>query len=247
MLTQRNVHGISSMLVNCFSVPSRYWGNRQRGLSIVELLVGVALGLLITSGAISLFVTNLGNTRRLIVEARMNQDLRTAADLIARDLRRAGYWTNSIDGTIASGVSSTTSSNPYIAVNAGSSEISYNFARDTNNILNTNEQFGFRLNSGVIEMKTDAATWQAITNPNVVTISTFTIIPTVTVLPTGDVCQKTCAAGAVSPEGTNCPTLTVRQYNMLLRGNAPGNNTVTRELQSSIRVRNDQFAGVCPL
>lgn len=235
------------MRVSRFSVQLRYIHNRQCGLSLAELLVGVAIGLFIMSGTVSLFVTNLGNTRRLMIEARVNQDMRTAAELITRDLRRAGYWANSINGTIANGSNSITTSNPYISVATGSPEITYSFTRDANDTLNTNEQFGFRLNSGVIEMKTDAATWQAITNPNVVTISAFTVTPTVTALPTGNICQKTCLAGAVSPEGTNCPTLTVRQYDLLLRGSATGNSTVTRELKSSVRVRNDQFAGACPL
>ena len=66
----------------------------QRGLSIVELLIGLAIGLFIVGGAIKLFVDNLTNNRRLLLETRVNQDLRAAADLIARDLRRAGYWRN---------------------------------------------------------------------------------------------------------------------------------------------------------
>jgi len=40
--------------------------------------------------------TQLGDNRRLLLEAQMQQDMRTAADLISRDLRRAGYWTRPI-------------------------------------------------------------------------------------------------------------------------------------------------------
>ena len=65
---------------------------RQRGLSIVELLIASALRLFLVGGAITLFIGNLTNSRQMLLDARINQDLRAAADLIARDLRRAGYW-----------------------------------------------------------------------------------------------------------------------------------------------------------
>ena len=64
----------------------------QRGFSLVELLVATAVGLVLTTWAISMFVTSLGNNRKLITEAQVNQNLRAAADLITREVRRAGYW-----------------------------------------------------------------------------------------------------------------------------------------------------------
>ena len=65
----------------------------QRGLSLVELLVGLALGLLVVAGGAALLARqHLREHRALLLEARLMQDLRTAADLVARDLRRAGYW-----------------------------------------------------------------------------------------------------------------------------------------------------------
>lgn len=221
-------------------------------MSIVEMLIATAIGLFVMAATISLFVTNLGNMRRLNTEARVNQDMRTAAELVARDLRRAGFWQNAISGTVTDSVTKTTTENPYVAVSSttagvSNGEITYNFARDANNALNTGERFGFRLRGGVIEMLPDGVTWQPITNGDVVTINNFTITPTVTTLPTGDICMKSCAAGSVSPEGTACPTLTVRRYALLLRGTSTADNQVARELRSSIRVRNDQFAGVCPL
>ena len=219
----------------------------QRGMSIVEMLVAVAIGMFVMAGTISLFVTNLGSMRRLGTEARVNQDMRTAIELITRDLRRAGYWANSVSGTKATGINNVTTGNAYVGVTAAASQINYSFARDNNDVLDPNEQFGFRLNGGVIEMQTDGASWQAITNSDVLTISSFAITPVTSALPVGDICMKTCAAGAVSPEGTNCPTLTVREYNLLLRGRSTADSKVTRELRSSVRLRNDQFAGACPL
>ena len=226
--------------------PCGQYGN-QCGMSIVEMLIAVAIALFVMAGTISLFVTNLGNMRRLGAEARVNQDMRTAMELITRDLRRAGYWANAISGTIASGINNVTTANAYAGVTAATSQVNYSFARDTDNLLGPGEQFGFRLNAGVIEMQTDATSWQAITNSDLLTVTALTITPVTTALPVGDICMKTCAAGAVSPEGTNCPTLAIRQYRLLLRGRSAVDRRVTRELQSSVRIRNDQFDGACPL
>ncbi len=62
----------------------------QAGLSLVELMVGLAVGLLIVAAALLALTHHLRENRSLMVDARLMQDLRTTTDLIARDLRRAG-------------------------------------------------------------------------------------------------------------------------------------------------------------
>lgn len=230
--------------------PARCAGRRpmQRGLSLVELLVGAALGLFLVGGAVSLFVGNLGNSRRLLVEARVNQDLRTAADLIARDLRRAGYWAKAIEGVAATPVP-----NPYGAITGmyalPASQIEYSFARDTDNLLENNEQFGFKLEDGVIRMKTAANNWQPITDPEVLTVTTLEITAVETPVALGDTCAKVCPPPASATYTcADPPTLTLRRYDILLQGNATGagNAAIQRQLRESVRVRNDRFAGACP-
>ena len=215
---------------------------RQQGVGIIELLIGVALGLVVVSGIIGLFVSAYANSRTMALENRVNQELRSAAELISRDLRRSGYWANAINGTIASGVSSSTAINPHVNTIASTNAISYSFSQDANDTLDANEQFGFRLNGSVLEMQTTDGTWTEITNGNLLTISTFTITPRVTALPVGSVCPTACDLTS-----STCPRLTVRQYDLLIRANATSKPEITRELRSSIRMRNEQFTGVCPL
>lgn len=229
----------------------------QRGLSVVELLVGVAIGLVLLAGAITLFVRNMGSSRQMLLEARINQDMRAAADLIARDLRRAGYWENAVSGTIASGAGTATAANAYSAItgtfNATSGQIEYSYARDTNDALNNNEQFGFRLNNGVIQMKTSGTpTWQDVTDPSAVTITNFTIARAETVMPVGDRCLRGCntvpppmpsASSAACP---NPPAITVRRFDFVMEATAPSDATIRRTLREAVRVRNDQVSGACP-
>ena len=63
-----------------------------RGLSLVELLVGLALGLFVVAAATTLLAAQSREQRLLVTENRLMQDLRTASDIITRDVRRAGYW-----------------------------------------------------------------------------------------------------------------------------------------------------------
>ena len=70
----------------------------QRGLSIVEMMVGVTIGLLVVAGATMVVSTQLLDNRQLMVETQVQQDLRAAADIITRDLRRAGYTSNPQNG-----------------------------------------------------------------------------------------------------------------------------------------------------
>lgn len=220
---------------------------RQSGMSLAELLVGMTVGLMISLGAIALFVNNLGNTRRMTIEAQINQEMRYATDLISRDLRRAGYWKNAVKGTIAIDKTSVTEANAHIPVQRqDATTITYNHDQADDDVLHTSDQFGFALENGVIRMKTDANTWQDITNPAVITITGLSIADRVVDLPVGDICQKTCEPNSTSEQGA-CPTLAVRHYDLQMQGTAKKDSKVKRLLRASVRVRNDQFAGACPL
>lgn len=219
-------------------------GRRKHGASLIELMVGVTVGLLIVGSAIGLFASHLTSSTQLMFSARLNQELRAAAEVVVRDLRRASYWQNAIQGTIAVGTGSATTANPYKAVTAASGSVDYGFSRDTteNDVLDSTETFGFRLTStGVLEMQTAQGTWVAMTDLNLVRVTAFTVTPTVTSLALGDLCPTTCAIG--SP---NCPTSSVRRFDVLLRGQSARDSTLVRELRMAVRLRNDRLDGQCP-
>lgn len=215
-----------------------------RGMSVIEVMVGIAIGLVLISGVLSLFVTNLINARRMLVEARVNQDMRAAADLIVRDLRRASYWQNAINGTIVVGTAAAPVRNPYqaIAPDAANSAITYSLSRDApteNDAIDTNEQFGFRLNANTIQMQTANGTWQTVTDPSVLTVNQLALTVTETAVPAGNACPVVCS-------GAGCPSLTLRNYQLVLQGQSATDATVVRRLVTRARVRNDFLTGACP-
>ena len=65
--------------------------DRTRGLSMIELLVGMTIALIVVAATGSVVAGHQVAARRAEFEARLMQDLRAAAELVGRDLRRAGY------------------------------------------------------------------------------------------------------------------------------------------------------------
>ena len=216
----------------------------QRGLSMVELLVGVAIALFIAATGTTLLAGNLRENRSLLLEARITQDLRTAADVIARDLRRAGYWAAATDGVWSAAAAP--AANPYGAFapsGAASDAVSFRYSRDTaeNNAVDTNEQFGFRLRAGVVEMQLGAGNWQALTDAGTLTVTTFSVTPTVQEISLQNLCALPCpSASATCP-----PRQQVRSLALVLSGRSATDASVTRSLRSSVRLRNDSVVGAC--
>ena len=225
---------------------SRRLQSPARGLSIVELMVGVVVGLFVVAGALAMSAGNMDKSRRLLADVRFNQDLRVAVDLITRDLRRAGYWGDAITGTQAIGATSATAQNPYAGASVSADgDLQYRFSRDAaeNNALDANEQFGFRIRDGALQMRSDADGWKDVTDTKVMTVAAdgLRIVPVETVVTLGHLCPRPCNAGT-----PNCPTTTVRSYAVTLTATPAADPTAVRDLRTTVRLRNDQLSGRCP-
>lgn len=242
----------------------------QRGLSIVEFMVGIAIGMFIIGGAIKLFVDNLTNNRRMLVETRVNQDLRAAADLIVRDLRRASYWRNAAAGVSTDPLVPAVI-NPYRIVDGTTvaDQVTYSYDKDGVDILdNPTEGFGVRrgvdtaTGRGVVQLRT-ANAWQSITDPGTLEIPVGGLsipAPSSTEVPLWDACA--CLFEGICFEDEfknpnpitllkgihfdNRPRLAIRQYTLVLNGRSVTDNRVLRQITETVRVRNDEMIGACP-
>ena len=219
--------------------------NAQRGLSIVELMVGVVIALFIAAAGAALLASHLRENRALLLEARLMQDLRTAADVVSRDLRRAGHWGAAIDGVWADGASSVTA-NPYAALApmaAASDAASFRYSRDAieYHLVDPNEQFGFRLRNGAIELQLGAGNWQALTDAGTLMITQFTVTPTVQNVSLEAFCAVPCPPASVACS----PQQQVRSLALAITGRLVADASVKRSLHSSVRLRNDVVVGAC--
>jgi prepilin peptidase dependent protein B len=218
---------------------------RSRGMSLIELLVGTAIGLVIVAAGTMIVVTNVRENRALVIEARLMQDLRTAADIVSRDLRRAGYWAASASG-VRGDDGRAVLANPYAAVmpdTAASDAVSLSFSRDAseNGTVDSNEQFGFRLRNGAIELQLGESNWQALTDPATLAVTTFSVEPRTEETSLARFCAEPCAAG-----GTTCPPRQqIKSFAVAISGRSTLDATVRRSVQSAVRLRNVSVTGSC--
>ncbi|PKM06656.1 MAG: Tfp pilus assembly protein PilW [Gammaproteobacteria bacterium HGW-Gammaproteobacteria-4] len=63
---------------------------RARGFSLVELMVAMVLGLLVSGSAVGIFISNRQANRATDSLSRIQENARTAFELMARDVREAG-------------------------------------------------------------------------------------------------------------------------------------------------------------
>jgi type IV pilus assembly protein PilW len=74
-----------------FGPPSKA---KQSGMTLIELMIGLVVGLVVIGGALTLLLTSLNNQKSHNQVVRLNQDMRAIMDLMVRDIRRAGFATD---------------------------------------------------------------------------------------------------------------------------------------------------------
>ncbi len=156
----------------------------QRGLSLVELMVGSAISLMIVAVALVALTHHLRENRSLLLETRLMQDLRTTTDLIAQNLRRAGPLSE--DG----------------------SGILFTYAGATG----VGAEMRYRLRAGVVEMKLGEGYWQAMTDAGTMRVAAFSITPHVEENVLNGFCSQACADGssAICPPRQLIRSLAIR-------------------------------------
>lgn len=96
--------------------------NKSSGFTLIELMVAVTLGLLLTSAIASLFISSRQSYDQDEAVTRMQDELRYAMTQIVRDVEMAGYWDEVFDpGNVSadSGISTFTGCGSSFAVNTG--------------------------------------------------------------------------------------------------------------------------------
>ena len=215
------------------------------GLSLVELLVGMAVGLLVVAAGSTVVLDNIRENRALGLEMRLMADLRTAADIVSRDLRRAGYWADAASG-IRNDDGLAVPSNPYsdVSPEAGPSDtVRFRFSRDAveNGLVDSNEQFGFRLHAGAVELQLGDGNWQAITDATVLTVTAFAVEPTIEETSLAGFCVDPCPAGS-----TACPPRQqVKRFTVAIAARSVADAHVQRSLQTTVRLRRLGLVGSC--
>lgn len=222
--------------------PSR---RAQAGLSIVELMVGITVGLFIIGAATMVVTTQLGDNRRLLLETQLQQDLRASADIIAREVRRAGAWGAAGGGIWYPGYTGAVAENPFGSFEIGEDGSSIDF--EYQRAAGAEGPYGFRrTEGGVIESQLGAAGWQDLTDGRVMDVTSLNFqLQEVTSDPMP--CPRLC-----DDDTTDCwPRMVARAVRIDIAATSRSDASISRTVTALVRLRNDaiQFnngASVCP-
>lgn len=232
----------------------------QQGLGLVELMVGITVGLIVAAGAAMVATQQITEHRRLMLEVQMQQDLRIAADMIQQNLKRVGFrgapangvWEPAHNvGSSAEVPAKPAASSPYVEITQsngpGSQDIFFQYAKvgNTSNVVGASERYGFKLENGTLFVQlgllNGQPNWQAITDPDAVTITSFQPTIATQQIRLDDVCP--CPPNVICP---TAPTQTVRRVDVTITAVSKADASVQRTLNVSENIRADDVSGECP-
>ncbi len=220
----------------------------QRGLSLIELMLGIAVGLFVLASASTVMVSQISEHRRLTLETRTEQDVRAVAELMQRELHNAGGWPNAWR-SLWSEANPNPIPNPYapVSISEGGQRLEFRVsqamvsrANPEDNVYSAaTELRGFALSDGVLRGRIGGA-WQPLTDPETLRIANFqaSLNETASALPSA--CAKPCDGLANCP-----PTVTIREVRIQLDAEAAHDPRVKRSLDFQVRLQADEVSGVC--
>ena len=217
---------------------------RARGLSLVELLIGLGIGLAITAAALSLLAIALRGQQQVVLETRLAHELRSAHDVVARSLRRAGHWAEAAT-SVAPPSDTPGRVNPLSPIDSTEQghAIVVRYSRDDapSTAALVEERVGFRLRDGVVQALIGAGRWQAMTDPGTGWVTRLQGVPSVRETSLAATCLADCPA-----ESSTCPPrVLVRSAAIEITGRSVADPAVSRTLQSTVGIRNHEIVGAC--
>lgn len=152
---------------------------RQRGFTLIELMVALVIGLLLMLGLTTFLINNIRSNSDTLKAIRLNQEMRATMMLMSRELRRAGYWASTASAT-----------NPFQTMTtstAGCVLYSYDRNATASTTVPSDVQYGFLLASGAVYMRSGGSSytctpgannvWEAVTDDHVTKISSLSFVP----------------------------------------------------------------------
>lgn len=182
----------------------RITARKQGGFSLVELMVGITVGLFVVIAASAVYLNTFASSSVSTHLVKLNQNMRSIMDIIVFDIHRAGAWGGAAAGgggnlftrRVGDGRTETVISDLYVSTDNKcilySFDVNQDGAVDTSATA-TSEFFGFRYNSNTQRIEVldqtvgtpvtntsssiancNAHSWQAVNLPNEVVVTALT-------------------------------------------------------------------------
>ena len=224
----------------------------QAGATLIELMVGMVVGLIVIAGVINIFLVTGTNSSDIMLSARLSNEMSSSISVMIDEIRRAGFWGTASAGDINNPFTQSTTD---LQILDSGNCILYTYDRDQDGTVDAEEYFGFKMASGAIQMRMTGTTtsdctngtWEAISDSDITTITGLTFSTTgyeCVNSSTDDNWSSTCDdaghADYVAPT-TGDVMIEIRQVDITLVGALASDTFVAKEYQESVRVRNDRF------
>jgi len=164
------------------------FNQKQSGLTLIEMMIAMVLGLFVTAVIITVFSTNVRSSTESIKMIRLNQELRGAMTMMVDELKRHGY------SSISTNADFMNDFNTYYPPSYSSSCVRYSYDEinrdppgpEIDGAQDDDERFGIKLEGNTIEWTRsggvigplgtpdcDNGNWTPITDPNLASITTL--------------------------------------------------------------------------
>ncbi len=211
---------------------------RNRGITLVEMLIALVISSAILVGIASFYVFVTHNSKRSLEVMRLDQGLYMAMEVMVRDIRNAGYWSNA-----QTDLDTGTMTNPFmqtetnIQIANSNSCILFSYDKNKDGVLpdlgtTSDERFGFRLYKNIIQSRVSSnefscgnnTGWVDLTNPNIINVSNLSFV------------ESTASVDLGGGDKLNKRNVTIS-----LTANLVADSTITRTLSRQITVRNSKY------
>jgi len=116
--------------------------HKQKGLTLIEMMIAMVLGIFVTAVIITVFSTNVRSNVENMKMIRLNQELRGAMTFMVDEIKRTGYSADSNNANFMASFDK-----------VGTSCLLYSYDLDGNGARDSDEHFGFRLDTSVDQIK----------------------------------------------------------------------------------------------
>ncbi|KEA64527.1 Type IV fimbrial biogenesis protein PilW [Marinobacterium lacunae] len=211
---------------------------RETGFTLIEMMIALLLGLIVTGIAISMYVSTLGITKQTVTSVRLSQELRTVMDMMVRDIRRAGYWaggtlTGNPHGVVSGGLPVNVFTSPKSSDSNSCVVLSYDY--DADGSATIEHLMGYRLDdaqNAVEVLWTSSSTLTGGVDCSVLPGNWENLTDDSTTVITELLFERL-------PSAASFASAAARSIRITLRGESASDDRLVKELIEEVRVRND--------
>lgn len=253
---RQNCAGVRRMLNHKAKFSSRIYNRaHQAGASLLEMMIGLALSLVVTTSMVVLMGNSMGTATRIVQMSQLTDELRNTMSMVTRDIRRANYNANALycfansDCGEVGDASAIQAGDIAISTTGADTCVRFGLDRDWDGNSNNDGGGAFRkvtdpvTGIGRVEMwvsndtapvcgSTDTDLWIPITDPDLVNITQFEVENSVD---TGSYSEE------LAEEDGETLVQRIRFVRFRVGGQLNLDTGISRAIEDTIKIRNDFY------